>query len=490
MYKYNLRGSMKKINLLCGSLAVAVLGALLTGCSATGSYTSEITYNNAIYGRIAKDATAYEGIKRNPVIVVHGFLGAKLVNHKTKKNVWGDFKGINAFAVSNDEIRELSYPMGYKVPLRQLHDDIVPSELMEDAKISVLGISFELAAYKSLVDILVKGGYYPASRPLPKNRHFNSLFLFAYDWRRDLAENAARLHRYIQVKRRYLQLKYEQRYGIKNFDVQFDIIGHSMGGLVTRYYLRYGNQDLPADGSMPKLDWRGSKYVDRAIIVGTPNAGYLDTFLEMLQGGIFPPAALGTLPTYYQMLPTPESKSIIYTDNKPVDIFDPLVWVKMKWSLVAPNQAEALAIMLPKVKSIGERRKIALDHLTKCLKRARQFQQAMAIKSTPPKDVKLYMVAGNAVKTTRRAHVDRKTGKIVKIDYAPGDGKVLSSSVMFDLRAGNRGLHYLTTPIKWSGIILLRAAHMGLLTAPAFEDNVLFMLLMERTREELQEGFK
>ena len=481
---------MKKFNFLCGSLIAVYLMVLLTGCSATGSYTSEIKYTNVIYGQIAKDSANYEGIKRNPIIVVHGFLGSKLVDRKTKQNIWGNFVGMDAFRVSDEELRELSYPMGYKIPLRQLRDDIVPSKLMEDAKITVLGISFELVAYKSLVDILINGGYYPENRPLPKDKHFNSLFLFAYDWRRDLAESAARLHKYIQVKRRYLQLKYEQRYGIKDFDVQFDIIGHSMGGLVTRYYLRYGDQDLPADGSMPKLDWRGSNYVDRAIIVGTPNAGYLDTFLEMLRGGmVFPPATLGTLPTYYQMLPVPESRSIVYADNKqPLDIFDPKIWLKMKWSLVAPNQAETLKIMLPNIKSAGERGKIAFDHLTKCLKRARQFQQAMSIKAAPPEDVKLYMVAGNAVKTSRRAYIDRKTGKIVKIDYSSGDGKVLSSSVLFDLRAGNRGLHYLTTPITWSGITLLRATHMGLLKAHGFEDNILFMLMMEETQTEIKEG--
>ena len=480
---------MKKIKFLCGFLTAVSVGTLLSGCSATGSYTSEIKYTDIVYGRIAKDSANYEGIKRNPIIVVHGFLGSKLIDRKTNKNVWGNFRGMNAFTVSDEKIYELSYPMGYKVPIRQLHDDIVPSELMEDAKITVLGLSVELAAYQSLIDILVEGGYYPANRPLPKDKHLNSLFLFAYDWRRDLAESAARLHKYIQVKRRYLQLKYEQRYGVKDFDVQFDIIGHSMGGLVTRYYLRYGNQDLPADGSMPKLDWRGSHYIDRVIIAGTPNAGYLDTLLEMLRGGVFPPAALGTLPTYYQMLPMPESKSIVYADdNKPVDVFDPTVWLKMKWSLVAPDQSETLKMLLPHIKNAGERRKIAFDHLTKCLKRARQFQQAMSIKATPPEDVKLYMVAGNAVKTSRRAYVDRKTGEIVKIDYSSGDGKVLSSSVLFDLRSGNRGLHYMTSPIKWSGMMLLRATHMGLMKAPAFKDNVLFMLMMEETKEEKKEG--
>ena len=254
-----------------------------------------------------------------------------------------------------------------------------------------------------------------------------------------------------------------------------------MGGLVTRYYLRYGNQDLPADGSMPNLTWQGCKNIDRAIIVGTPNAGYLDTFLEMLRGGqLFPPAALGTLPTYYQMLPVPESKSIVYADNKePVDVFDPTIWLKMKWSLVAPDQAEALAIMLPKIKSAAERDKVAFDHLTKCLKRARLFQKAMSIKASPPAGVELYLVTGNAVKTSRRAYIDRKTGKVTNIDYAPGDGKVLNLSTIFDLRAGNHKLHYLSSPINWTSIMLLRSTHMGLLKAPAFEDNMLFMLLME-----------
>jgi len=140
--------------------------------------------------------------------------------------------------------------------------------------------------------------------------------------------------------------------------------------------------------------------------------------------------------------------------------------------------------MLPKIKSAGERCKVAFDHLTKCLKRARQFQKAMSIKASPPADVKLYLVTGNAVKTTRRAHIDRKTGEVKNIDYAPGDGKVLNSSTIFDLRAGNPKLHYLSSPINWTSITLLRATHMGLLKAPAFEDNVLFLLLMRKTSKE------
>jgi triacylglycerol esterase/lipase EstA (alpha/beta hydrolase family) len=58
------------------------------------------------------------------------------------------------------------------------------------------------------------------------------------------------------------------RFGIKDHDVKFDIVAHSMGGLVARYYLRYGTQDLPPDGSLPELTWAGAQYVDNLIMVG------------------------------------------------------------------------------------------------------------------------------------------------------------------------------------------------------------------------------
>ena len=100
----------------------------------------------------------------------------------------------------------------------------------------------------------------------------------------------------------------------------------------------------------------------------------------------------------------------------------------------------------------------------------------MQIKAKPPEDVKLYLVLGNAVKTTRHASADPETGELKVIDYAPGDGKVPESSALFDLRAGQTWKPYFSSPIAWRGIIQLRAAHMGITTDPAFKDNVLFLL--------------
>jgi len=231
--------------------------------------------------------------------------------------------------------------------------------------------------------------------------------------------------------------------------------------------------------------------VDRVIIIGTPNAGYLDTILEMVKGTDMPPcspALLGTWATYYQMMPAPSRKSVVYADTKKaVDMFDFNVWLKMKWGLADPKQAGNLKILLPNIKDPAERRRIALDHLQKCLKRAKRFVEVMSIKAVPPQDVKLYLVMGNAVKTRRRAEVDPKTGILTVTESASGDGKVTRSSALFDERAGSKWSPFFKSPIAWRSIIQLRAAHMGITTDPVFKDNVLFLLNAIPTGSQLKE---
>ena len=52
-----------------------------------GSYQSGRVYRKSIISSIHKKSINYEGTARNPVIVVHGFLGAHLKDRKTKKDV-------------------------------------------------------------------------------------------------------------------------------------------------------------------------------------------------------------------------------------------------------------------------------------------------------------------------------------------------------------------------------------------------------------------
>ena len=480
---------LKAIVSMLGAVAIFVI---ITGCSATGSYTSNEKFSESINGPIEDKQNAYQGIYRNPIIIVHGFLGSNLIDKKTGKNLWGEFRGIDGLGVSDEKIRALAIPMQIGKPLKELNDDTVPNGMLDTVTVKICGIPFTESVYLNLVDILQSGGFQAEGLPLAPGRTYNTLFQFAYDWRRDLQWNAEKLHQFILEKRKYIQEQYKIMYGIKDYDVQFDLIGHSMGGLLSRYYLRFGTADLPTESQKPEITWAGSKYVDRLFILGTPNAGYLDTILEMQSGTDTPPfpaALLGTWPTYYQMMPVPSRRSVVYADDpgKAVDMFDVNIWIKMKWGLADPKQDDVLKILLPNVQDANQRRLIALDHLEKCLKRAKRFIEVMAIKASPPEGVRLYLVLGNAVKTTNRATADSQTGELKVIEYAPGDGKVTKSSALFDERAGQEWVPYFTGPIAWRGMIQLRAAHMGITTDPAFKDNILFLLNAVPTRNQLEQ---
>ena len=484
-----------------GSILFIVLIAL-SGCSsydsATGSYQSTKKYKKALFSKIDKNSMAYEGVARNPVIVIHGFLGSRLENTKTKENVWGNFKGKELLkGYSNVLLKDMSIPMEQGKPLVELEGDVKPVDMLQTFTIvTLVGGKIQLHGYDSLLGILNEAGYVQDSKPLPENKNFYSLFPFHYDWRKSLDYNAAKLEKFIQKKRAYIQKKYKELYGIDNFDVQFDIVAHSMGGLLSRYYLRYGDQQLPQDGSMPIFDWRGSKNIDKVVIVGTPNAGYLDTIVQLVNGlkidphpivPVYPPAVIGTFPGIYEMMPLIYTKSVVYADDpegKAVDLFDPQVWIDMKWGLADPKQDKVLKILLPNIKTPEERRKIALNHLTKVLKNAKQFTDAMKLHSKKPEDVALYLFLGDSVETRRTAEADKSNGKLKVTEFEAGDGVVLTSSARMDEREGQKWEPFLISPINWDAVIHLKAAHMGITESDSFKENVIYYLLIAPTEKQ------
>lgn len=484
---------MKRLEFSVFSALPVLLLLFTAACSspdsAIGSYQSANVYEKPLYGDIAEESKKYEGPARNPVIFIHGFLGARLRDKETGECIWGNFTGdqiMNGF--TKKYFQQLAYPMELNKPLSEIPDDLEPVRLLENMNVKIMNMEFQMTAYQSIINVLQESGYVPEGQPLPENKKFYSLFCFYYDWRDDIAENSRRLHSFIMTRKQYLQKKYKEIYGLDDFDVQFDIVSHSMGGLVARYYLRYGDQKLePADGSMPKLDWRGSKNVDKAIIIGTPNAGYLDTCLELTQGltldpnlPVYPPGLLGTFISCYEMMPVSGMRAVILADRPgqpEVDMFDPKVWIARNWGLADPQQDAVLEAILPNVKSSEKRREIALDHLRKCLRLAKRFTEAMSIDSDPPDDIMLILFSGDAVKTSRCATVDPKTNELKVIWWEAGDGKVLSSSARFDLRAGKKWTPFPQSPIKWQTVINVQGAHMGIMDSYAFIDNLSFYLL-------------
>ena len=153
------------------------------------------------------------------------------------------------------------------VPLKHIHDNIVPAGLLKSAEIKFLGIKFERPGYGNLIDILKSAGYVLDGEPLPEGKHYHTLFIFTYDWRRDPVENAARLADFIREKSDQRANIYRARYGYSKEKVKFDIIAHSMGGLIARYYLMYGGAGLPVGETPPHLTWAGAEYIFKLGIV-------------------------------------------------------------------------------------------------------------------------------------------------------------------------------------------------------------------------------
>ena len=458
------------------------------------SYQSHKQFKSSLFSNSEQESMNYEGFARNPVVVIHGFLGSKLIDPESGNYIWGDFREMDLIrGFSENQLKRLAHPMEYQTPLSKIKDNLISVDMLTKYNIRVLGFNFEREAYFKMINILESAGYVDDGKPLPKEKKFHSLFKFFYDWRRDISENAANLDEFIKVKRKYLQKKYKEIYGIDDFDIQFDIVAHSQGGLITRYYLRYGNQTLPNDYSLPKLTWEGKKYTDKIIFVGCPNGGYLDSLIELVNGlkiinhgPILPPAIIGTFPSYYQMMPVHRCMCFSYNTKKNnyVDIYDPKTWIKLKWGLANPNNHKVLDILLPNVSSRSMKRKIAVDHLTKCLRRSKQFYESIRIYDTDSNKVTTsYLFLGNAVPTSRRAEVDRKTGSIKITEMGAGDGKVLVSSALMDEREIDGWEPFLRSPVEWHTVIQLEAAHMGITDSPIFADNIIYCLLMSPSKK-------
>lgn len=442
-----------------------------------------------MYNRSAQ----FHGMERNPVVVIPGILGTKLLERGSDRVVWGAFGGGAANPQKPEGARLVALPMREGVPLRELTDDIYAAGVLDRVKVRLMGLPIRLGAYVNILGALGVGGYRDEELGLAGaidygEGHF-TCFQFGYDWRRDVVENARRFDEFLLEKRAYVQAEYARRFGVENHDVRFDVVAHSMGGLLARYYLRYGTSDLPADGSLPEITWAGARRLDRVILVGTPNAGAIDALIDAIEGRKFgpmlpryAPAVLGTMPAVYQLLPRVRHASVVdaAAPDRPIDgLMKPEFWERIGWGLADPGQDRFLRMLLPDAPDAATRRRIALDHLRKCLVRAERLFAALDVPAVLPEGLRLHLIAGDAVATSSVATVDFETGKLQVVERGPGDGSVLRSSALMDERVGSEWSPRLVSPIGWTHVTFLFNDHLGLTKDPAFTDNVLFILLEE-----------
>lgn len=462
---------------LLGALSISAL--VLGGC-AGGGHTPDLA---AIYQR----AASVPDEQRVPVIVIPGILGSKLHQASTGRVAWGAFTKDFADPGTPDGLRLLALPLEKGVPLRQIKDDVTPNGALDRVDANLLGFPISVRAYAEVLQTLGVGGFVDktiAQAGLTPNyggEHY-TCYQFDYDWRRDISETASALFQLTKAASDYAT---ELRGTGER--VRVDIVAHSMGGMVARYMLRYGSTPLPLDGSMPEITWAGAEYVDRVVIVGTPNAGSAEAIKQLANGFVtgpflpeYPGELLGTHPAIYQLMPR-ERHGVLFdaeTGERLEGLYDVEFWDRMGWGLLTKNNDRKLRQLMPEVESAEERRAIARDQVEKSLALAQQLQEAIDRPApAKPDHLEMTLIAGDSEDTLVAVDVDTRTGRIRDREEGPGDGTVARYSAVMDERTGGEWSYGLKSPIPWDHIVFMFEDHLGLTKSPEFSDNVLFHLL-------------
>lgn len=457
----------------------------LAACVGSRSSAPDLRF---IYNRSAQ----YHYPDRNPIVVIPGLLGSRLRNPRDGAIIWGAFDGAAADPATTAGARALAAPLELDVDAGAALGAADADGVLDRVRVRLAGIPFELAQYAEILATLGAGGYRDESLGLAGvdygGDHF-TCFQFAYDWRLDNAANAAALKSFLDAKRVYVSAQYAERFGldVSPASIRFDVVAHSMGALLLRYFMRYGAAPLPEDRA-PEITWNGAGYFERAVLVAPPNAGSLRTLLYLVEGRDFgrpllpfyPPAILGTYASLYQLLPRPRHAPVVWdrAARAPLEnIFDPVIWRRYGWGLADPAQDSVRRALFPAIAGEADRLSVAYEVQTRLLRRARRFTAALDASAGPAPGIEAMLVAGDALDTPRTLALDDASGRLSVLESGPGDGAVLRTSALLDERSADRWTPALQSPLRFNATLLLDGDHLGITRSSSFSDNVLYWLL-------------
>jgi pimeloyl-ACP methyl ester carboxylesterase len=301
-----------------------------------------------------------------PVVLIPGILGSKLCERATGKTVWGDRWSYSNFS-------ELALPA-------QFNPDQLPHTscgLIDS--VNILG-PFQVHQYDDLLHTLGRLGY----------RENANLFVFDYDWRLSNRVSADKLNSFLQQK-------------IPTG--QFDIVAHSMGGVVAKVWM---------------ADYGGASRVGALVTFGTPHLGSASTFRTLDEGWGFwknmVARGLGqvretamTFPSLYELLPSyPRCCGFRSNASSQPDYFNPFtasVWQRFRW--------------MPASFASPERRA--------WLQRTLTDASAIVQIGIPP-GPKVITVVNSLIPTAWRVIFDPVDGRMLTYINQPGDGTVYQNS--------------------------------------------------------------
>jgi len=417
---------------------------------------------------------------RNPIVVIPGILGSRLIAAETSADLWAGGKEGFARPDSDEQMRLLTGPMELGTPLHKLGTLVVSDGTVGSVEAHVAGMSLRINAYGDLLSALGVRSYTDTHVRRRVETRPAVAFEFSYDWRRSLDESARLLHEFLLRAARFITV---QR-GL-GWAPRFDIVAHSMGGLLLRYYLRYGTRPMALDGSTMRCTWAGAEMVNRAVIVASPAGGSVMSAMRLLTGLAGNPvhpgydaAVLGSMPSLYQLLPRWMNRPVVDAEGGDVDLLALDTWRSRGWGLASSTIDPTLARILPQADSVKSRRSLALDHLDKCLGSARAFQVAMD-RPVPPKPRHLrmhFMLSSQRLTPTRAVVTDDAATPLRIVEHGAGDATVPAASALLDRRdIADSGP--IDSPLQWDSVTLVPGDHIGLTREPVFVDNLVYRLL-------------
>ncbi len=318
---------------------------------------------------------------KNPVILIPGLSGSELVNKKTGEKVW--------FRAVKSKSEDLRLPLATNID--KVRDDIIPGDIIRSIKLGPLTVTDYYAGFIRAMEM--RGGYHEEKWDTPsEDGDHDSLYVFAYDWRLDNVENARQLvDKVVTLKKK-----------LKNPELKFDIVAHSLGGIIARYAAMYGDADLPAGTKKIVPNWAGVKHFDKVILMGTPNEGAVTSLGALLNGYTIGGLRIDlpfledtskftvfTIPSAYQLLPAPGTLRVLDDKFEPVqiDLYDPKVWSKYGWNAIDDKD-------FVNEFSVAER-KIASQFFAGQLARAKRLHEALAAAQGKAVGVSFYLLGSD-----------------------------------------------------------------------------------------------
>lgn len=421
-----------------------------------------------------------------PLILIHGTMGSKLRHATTGEQLWPG--KINQLIFSN--YRKLANQIDPQT-IEVIDDDIESYAIFD----SYSGLSI----YDEIIETLTTYGQYRENtiggQALPER----NLYVFHYDWRQDNVHNAGLLSRFIEE---VLQQHPEHQ--------QVDVVAHSMGGLILRYYQRFGGADvLPEIQRMLSGDINArdipqhphQAFIRHAIFLGTPQLGSVKSVARLHQGFDFnlrniPVEVQVTMPSVFQLLPHPASSWAVDDQGQPLnlDVFDPALWQKHRWSVYNPQVQQRIIEDADTIESGEQHVEVLQRFFDAQLRRARAFWTALSPQFEADHEGYVIM-GGDCDRTLDRLILHQQQDQLELLDdinmsddhptrsnhrawlYAPGDGQVSKASLLGQIH--NPVTHETTHTLHIRYPVFVCEDHLKLTQNITFQDNLLHILLNE-----------